>query len=596
MHKKGIMVNVPQRKENILPVRHQNQRSISIISETLSEVPSEIIIKSRIKYGSRWSFCMGLLAEYSKKSSISGINYIFEEHRPFYEKFFWLLVLLLSFYLAIFLMIDTYTKWLSSPIILVFSETLIPIHKIPFPTITICPEIKMDKTTFDFSNVSRQIWSEIEKYKKFNNFANITKEDLERFSATLQICDTEVSKRFAPHLSKDKPVDVVNLLREMALTSSITLSYCKWNGRFYFCEKIFKHILTDEGLCYQFNGLKDSDIYRDINYISYTDNIKTDLNNYYDQELPKFNKISGNWSLDKGYIGQGFNAYPQRLVLSSARNGLFVFMMGFQYNFDYTCRSFKQGYKVFLNSPESVALTSGNYILVPHDHEISVTILPQYIISTDNLRDFSPEKRQCYFNDERYLRFFKSYSQSNCQIECLTNFTISKCGCVKFWMPKPSKLKICGLADIECYNHAADEMSLIIANQTKQKLIQPNMKILCDCMPSCNSLDYNFEIMRSSYELKKTLRAQRQSGEFMDARASRFSAFYKETQFTAIKRTIIYDVTTLISNCGGIFGLFMGISGFSIVELIYFFSIRLFYNLRKRHYINKKLMELDLEP
>lgn len=73
-----------------------------------------------------------------------------------------------------------------------------------------------------------------------------------------------------------------------------------------------------------------------------------DYNNYYDVELPKFNDISGNWSLDDGYVDQGFNSYPQRSILSSARNGLFVFMMGFEHNFDYTCRSFKQGYKVIL--------------------------------------------------------------------------------------------------------------------------------------------------------------------------------------------------------------------------------------------------------
>lgn len=53
----------------------------------LSEVPSDIIIKSRITYGSSSSACKGLLMEYSKKTSIHGIRYLFEAHRPFYEKF-----------------------------------------------------------------------------------------------------------------------------------------------------------------------------------------------------------------------------------------------------------------------------------------------------------------------------------------------------------------------------------------------------------------------------------------------------------------------------------------------------------------------------
>lgn len=84
-------------------------------------------------------------------------------------------------------------------------------------------------------------------------------------------------------------------------------------------------------------------------YLSYSDDTIIDFNDYYDQILPRFNEITGNWSLDDGYVGQGFNAYPQRSVLSSARNGLFAVLMGFEHNFDYTCRTFKQGYKVFVS-------------------------------------------------------------------------------------------------------------------------------------------------------------------------------------------------------------------------------------------------------
>lgn len=71
---------------------------------------------------------------------------------------------------------DTYLKWLDSPVILGFDETLVPVNKIPFPTITICPEIKMDTETFDFANVSKQIWSEIKGNKKFENYGNLTEE------------------------------------------------------------------------------------------------------------------------------------------------------------------------------------------------------------------------------------------------------------------------------------------------------------------------------------------------------------------------------------------------------------------------------------
>jgi len=63
---------------------------------------------------------------------------------------------------------------------------------------------------------------------------------------------------------------------------------------------------------------------------------------------------------------------------------------------------------------------------------------------------------------------------------------------------------------------------------------------------------------------------------------SRLSVYFKEHQFTAIKRTILFGVSTLISNCGGICGLFMGISCLSFLELIYFFCMRICGSCRDR--------------
>lgn len=85
-NKDGKTVHFPQPEPDFLSLPSQNDRSLSLTSQALSDVPSDIIIKSRIKYGTRWSACKGLLAEYSKSTSIHGIRYIFEVHRPFYEK------------------------------------------------------------------------------------------------------------------------------------------------------------------------------------------------------------------------------------------------------------------------------------------------------------------------------------------------------------------------------------------------------------------------------------------------------------------------------------------------------------------------------
>jgi len=167
-------------------------------------------------------------------------------------------------------------------------------------------------------------------------------------AAAMHICDPDVVQRFTPLLSQLHPphVDVTQTLIDLSISKNETGPFCKWNGRFYFCDKIFDFVATDEGICYQFNGLRPKDIYRDEKFISYVDPDVVNFNNYFDVGLPPWNNITGNWSLGSGFVDQGQNAYPQRTVFSSAKNGFFAFLQGLQHNFDYDCRSFKQGYKV----------------------------------------------------------------------------------------------------------------------------------------------------------------------------------------------------------------------------------------------------------
>lgn len=63
---------------------------------------------------------------------------------------------------------------------------------------------------------------------------------------------------------------------------------------------------------------------------------------------------------------------------------------------------------------------------------------------------------------------------------------------------------------------------------------------------------------------------------------SRLSIFFKETQFITSKRSELYGLTDFLANCGGLLGLFMGISILSFVELFYFCSLRLICNLGMR--------------
>lgn len=65
--------------------------------------------------------------------------------------------------------------------------------------------------------------------------------------------------------------------------------------------------------------------------------------------------------------------------------------------------------------------------------------------------------------------------------------------------------------------------------------------------------------------------------------------FFKESQFLSLKRTEIYGLDNLIASCGGLLGVFVGLSSFSVIEAIYYLYVRyILYNKNKK---NKNLPE-----
>lgn len=50
--------------------------------------------------------------------------------------------------------------------------------------------------------------------------------------------------------------------------------------------------------------------------------------------------------------------------------------------------------------------------------QVNVWITPEIIETDDELRSFTPDERNCYFQDERKLKYFKTYTKNNCEFEC----------------------------------------------------------------------------------------------------------------------------------------------------------------------------------
>lgn len=116
--------------------------------------------------------------------------------------------------------------------------------------------------------------------------------------------------------------------------------------------------------------------------------------------------------------------HPSRAMGAGTNVGLFVQPRAFENDLDYLCSRTVQGFKV-----------TKYHFFVPSNEYVLVSIKPILMTTSDDLLEYEPNKRQCYFDTERELHFFNVYNQRNCELECFTNFTRNDCGCVKFSMP-----------------------------------------------------------------------------------------------------------------------------------------------------------------
>jgi len=374
---------------------------------------------------------------------------------------------------------NIWNKWDQSPVIVSFAEKSTPVWQIPFPAVTICPETKAKQTIFNFTNAFQQIYELVNM--------TMTDDELENLKAVAHVCDSYLLARL-DYGDNFTEAAMVGRLRAMGPDLNESLHTCKWRNIPDNCDTLFTEILTEEGFCYTFNNLGSSEMFRDE--AIHDGNVNVTIN-----------VTSDHWSLEKGYTADA-STYPVRVFGAGVRAGLFIVLRMYEQDLDYICRGPVQGFKILLHVPGEVPQVSKQYFRAPLNQEVIVSVKPNMITTSDGLKYYSPNRRQCFFNSERYLRYFKVYTQTNCQVECLANYTLEQCGCVKFSMPRAEGIPICGVAKIECYNNAEDMLEdFVVEIENVRRHAQ------CNCLPACTSINYDAEISQGDFQWKNLYRA-----------------------------------------------------------------------------------------
>lgn len=98
----------------------------------------------------------------------------------------------------------------------------------------------------------------------------------------------------------------------------------------------------------------------------------------------------------------------------------------------------------------------------------------------------------------------KAYTQQNCFSECIANYTLEYCGCVKFSSPRDDDTPICGVFNVLCYTNI--EMTLWEDAGSTDAFINT-----CNCLPACTSISYDVQMSQTNYEFHEYLAALNES-------------------------------------------------------------------------------------
>ncbi|XP_054277184.1 pickpocket protein 28-like [Macrosteles quadrilineatus] len=193
-----------------------------------------------------------------------------------------------------------------------------------------------------------------------------------------------------------------------------------------------------------------------------------------------------------------------------------------------------------------------------------VKITPDIKVTDKILRKWTPAQRGCFFEDERFLKFFNIYTEKNCDLECEANISLSRCGCVPFYAPRTKGIPVCGPLKQPC------------VLESISKLLDP-LSTGCNCKPSCFEINYKIDV---AYYPRNWTTATTKGFKFegveqiLENNYAHLTVQYQTQKVTAMKRIAVFGLSDFIANIGGLLGLFLGFSFLSLFEIFYFCTLR----------------------
>jgi len=103
----------------------------------------------------------------------------------------------------------------------------------------------------------------------------------------------------------------------------------------------------------------------------------------------------------------------------------------------------KNKFQLIVHSPADVPVGIQPTAYVTGSSMLSVALSLNIIRTSHKIKKWTPKLRNCYYQHEKKLKFFKIYTLHNCEMECRANNTLNVCGCNAYFQPSEYLYAIC---------------------------------------------------------------------------------------------------------------------------------------------------------
>ncbi|XP_058816379.1 sodium channel protein Nach-like [Topomyia yanbarensis] len=476
------------------------------------------------------------LRQLCEQTALHGYNHIVRPEYTVLERSLWIFAVSSAFITAVVLLWISWTWDAETPTVTVIESTNYAIWKVYFPAVTICNlnKISAAGALRKAESMARpDNMSAVELAGMFrlllhvNGLAEANRSEYNKLQNILWLNNLEVTQ----------------LMGEFAQPCSNMLDRCMWKGTQWRCENLFQPINSTEGLCCSFNyyGIRNS-VYR--------------------------RHSTGS------ILGE-----PRRVAASGYYTGLSV-LLNPEVEDYHTTDIATTGFKVIIHHSYNYPDQNAETRIVGAQLESFISIQPKEIYTTEDALALEPSVRNCYAHNEVRLSVMKRYSFLNCMIECRTLRIFEKCGCIPYNLPSNGTFANCEPEDMEClmankelYQSAVPTFNLSIT-ETRDDVPSP-----CRCLPSCEMVQYPVEM--SSGRLNRTF-SYNSAAFFKDINLKDHSVvhvYFNDLVSTRFRKDKSQSCLGVLASFGGILGLFLGFSIITGFEVIYFFSIRVLFDV-----------------